>query len=415
MWFEGLAAFAAALIFGWGFRRRSLYQKALGYDPRKAHRYEIDGAFVPLDQAGPSASPPSRLLRIEVRADFLGALFDPEVLVTTGDRSVTFCLERGARGTRYLCLPPLGGGKLEFRTRRVNLVGSPDVWLSGVPPLRDGPLLVVAPHPDDAEIAAYGLFRECADRAHIVTVTLGELGKAPRAPVVKAEGWTAWLRRYDSLTVPQLAGVPESRITNLEFSEADLQSARSGEAERRLEERLAESIASIAPTIVVVPHPTLDTHPVHQAVTRATVAALGRTGSSATLFFCLIHVPRGRSYPLGSAEMGIALPPHFDGGRPFSELVCLPLSEETRSEKIFALDAHHDLRNAPKPFAKEPSLWTQLRGRLRERLYGVGRVASFDYFRRAARPYEVFLVSSLDEALRMLGDGRNEAAEPSRT
>src|SRR5262249_59394267 len=79
-------------------------------------------------------------------------------------------------------------------------------------------VLVVAPHPDDAEIAAFGLYADTD--ATVVTLTAGDgsdrysrsgrLISLPRAIVAKMRVW-------DSITIPQFGDVRAEHAINLCF------------------------------------------------------------------------------------------------------------------------------------------------------------------------------------------------------
>ena len=78
-------------------------------------------------------------------------------------------------------------------------------------------MLVVAPHPDDAEIAAFGFYADT--RATVVTVTAGDASdryQNPTQPWMSlTRGAVAQMRVWDSLTIPQFGGVPPERAINL--------------------------------------------------------------------------------------------------------------------------------------------------------------------------------------------------------
>ncbi|HVR64594.1 MAG TPA: hypothetical protein VMU50_21985, partial [Polyangia bacterium] len=85
-------------------------------------------------------------------------------------------LDAGARGLRWVNISPLraaliGGATLTFETHAATLgPGAVTVRLFWNGVALERPLLVLAPHPDDAEIAAFGLYAQ-ARAATIVTVT----------------------------------------------------------------------------------------------------------------------------------------------------------------------------------------------------------------------------------------------------
>jgi hypothetical protein len=86
----------------------------------------------------------------------------------------------------------------------------------------------------------------------------------------------------------------------------------------------------------------------------------------------------------------VTLGPWFDEELPLRGVYSLPVSDELQIEKLFALDAMHDLRPIPRRRSSGP------RERTLERLSKLSRelwqdpVDSYNYYRRALRPNELF-------------------------
>src|SRR6187551_3670558 len=104
---------------------------------------------------------------------------EPSVTAAAGGISLHQVFESGAKGRRFLDLSPLRGTAAGVS---VVLTGAGASWQGGAARLfvyRNAPLpaqkvLVVAPHPDDAEIGAFGLYR--STKADVITVTSGDAG-----------------------------------------------------------------------------------------------------------------------------------------------------------------------------------------------------------------------------------------------
>ncbi len=125
--------------------------------------------------------------------------------------------------------------------------------LSHVPP---GPVLVVAPHPDDEIIGCGGaiaLHGRRGDTVHVALVTRGERGGAGEARLDESRSAAAALG-------PTL-------VTCLEAPDGDV----AGDTD--LPRRLAELVAATSPSVVYAPSP-FEMHRDHVATLHATAAAL---------------------------------------------------------------------------------------------------------------------------------------------
>ena len=190
--------------------------------PAKASRFCLDenGFDWPV---GIDGEFDTALLTFMPRATPLGKWLDPQLEIRRGDAIWRQWLERGLVGRRYLdltaCLQPSLSGN-----RRIGLVGRHVRWdRTGTlllfrneirPETR---ILVVAPHPDDAELAAFGLYSQC--NSSIITICAGDAGSyqyyegsnsGQTASELRAD-----IRVRESITVPYLGGVPPSRCSNL--------------------------------------------------------------------------------------------------------------------------------------------------------------------------------------------------------
>ncbi len=159
-----------------------------------------------------------------------GAEQDPWVEVSVGKFRIQQYLDTNAVGVRWLNLSGLrermaGGSEVIIRTHAVTLEAE-----AATLRLFDNHLdlqqriLVIAPHPDDAEIAAFGLY---ADRqASVVTVTAGNAGEMNyRASVSDpAEHYSlkGYLRAVDSVTIPWQGSIPPERTANLGYFDGRL-------------------------------------------------------------------------------------------------------------------------------------------------------------------------------------------------
>jgi LmbE family N-acetylglucosaminyl deacetylase len=369
------------------------------------------------------------LLGVKVSA----AEADPRLDVIAGGGRLRQHLDAGARGLRWINLTGLRGAlkdgvAVELQGQGLTVEPGPATlrtFANGLDLSRR--ILIVAPHPDDAEIAAFGLY--AGRNATIVTVTSGNAGDANYAAEFPDPAqqylFKGFLRAVDSVTVPWLGGIPPDRAYNLGYFDARLRTMREKPGEtvaemygpntdvsvyRRanignllpkrpranawsnLVEDLVAVLKKVDPQVVVTAHPYLDYHADHRYATVALAEALERWKKPATFLLYTNHADRNL-YPYGPAEANVSLPPtvlSMPAWGPGEELPVQgvyshPVGPDTRKRKLYALEAMHDLRLAPGEQAAcgDPNA---------PRRPDYPRVPAVDYFRRGPRPDEVFFV-----------------------
>jgi LmbE family N-acetylglucosaminyl deacetylase len=310
-------------------------------------------------------------------------------------------------------------------------------------------VLVLSPHPDDAEIASFGLYADT--RATIVTLTAGNdsnrFDGANGTTIHLPREIVARMRVLDSISVPQLGGVEPDRAVNLCYPDGKLRAMRAEPTRtfdgigsnpqdfaelRRLNRSplvrdfaactwsdlvndLAQILEIERPTIIVTPHPWLDPHPDHACTTAGLCEAVQRAGvEPVRVYFYANHNRCSELWPFGPARSGMALLPMLRGHTVECEgFYSHPLTELRMHEKYLALEAMHDVRD----------LWNPGRATLRAH---VSRIRSYaaaalegslvppaSYLRRAVRPDEFFLTASFATARelckRLFPDSGSEA------
>ncbi|MDR0528712.1 MAG: PIG-L family deacetylase [Zoogloeaceae bacterium] len=446
--FAGIFWAFAGIAFFW-IAHEAWFSDHLFYSPAADDRYTLTGMeAVPVtfsdgclrlatEAGGASALDPddTLILAARLRATWLGRFLDPAVGIAAvnpsdmaADRQ-TF--ERGAKGLRYLNLTgfarALQEGGVRLSGQHCRLPDTFLLWKKGFPDYRQKRLLIVAPHADDAEIAAFGLYSAAKD-VWIVTLTAGETEAAHYLRLgisgVEAARLKGRLRAWDSVAVPRWGGVPPDRVWQLGYfclclsamqnapdesvgsKEADWRDTRlfrawnarslASDADgrptwRNLVADLAEIMRLSKPEVLLVPHPELDPHPDHVAAHAAAMEALRSCGQRVETLLCYAnHLHDNDLWPMGGAGDGVALPPRkADTGEepPYA----LPLSPALQRDKAMALGMMHDL--APRLSRKK---------RLRRAVQWLlaGRAPSLfgenEYFRKAVRRHEVFFARSPD-------------------
>ncbi|MCL1825697.1 MAG: PIG-L family deacetylase [Betaproteobacteria bacterium] len=427
------------LVLAW-IAHEAWFSDHLFYAPDTDYVYQFDERLeiVPVDFSGarlslaadaaPLGENDTLILAVTLRSSCLGRLFDPFVQIEAeGKDEDRQTFERGAKGVRYLNLTgfagALRGGGVWLRGRHCCLQGTPRLLKATHPDYWQKRLLVVAPHADDAELAAFGLYSQ-AKEAWVVTLTAGEtkarhyqrMGLEP----IEAARIKGRLRAWDSLAVPLWAGVPAERTVQLGYfclqlsamraspaepvasSEADLCDTRFFRARNRVRLEsdcdgvpswnnliadLREIILLAKPEAIVLPHPLIDPHPDHAAASEAVREALKDLAwQPEVLLHYVNHLSDTDRWPMGEAHSGVALPPLFENVGALVPWV-LPLGRPCQIDKAMALGMMHDL-TVPLSF-KERHRRALQRFFVRRRLSPFG---ADDFFRRAVRRHELFWV-----------------------
>jgi LmbE family N-acetylglucosaminyl deacetylase len=450
------AAFSGALLV-W---RRVRYLRLFNDDPARDCEAGFPGQLietvsVPCGKDGltlPYIEPnvTGAFLELSVRTTTAGAYFDPALEIGTSYFKDAQFIERGANGKRLFNITRLirhatikatlpspdrslgasygAGRRVSLRGKRLNWkADTAKIHLSREAISGEDRVLVISPHPDDAEIAAFGLYTDTC--AVIVTITAGNNSDRYRnsdnpmfglPPAVVAR-----MRVLDSISIPRLGGVPQENAINLCYPDGGLESMRiqrgmmiscssestsetmalrSLNSSRLVREGAESSWSSLVsdlvhilkltnPTVIVTPHPRLDPHPDHISATLAVVEALKIKGVGDERYFLYcVHNRSSELWPFGPAGTGVSHPPSVWQDKLASGFYSHCLSRERLSEKYAALEAMHDIREMEAP--KSPSIVNAvkaIRSEIRAAFDGLGRVPT-SYLRRGTRPDETFFV-----------------------
>lgn len=423
-----LLACSAALVWAVASRRRQ-YRYAMDRD----YRYDLENSAseiqtIRLEQgqcAIDGREDQSLILRCRVKAGWLSFLFEPYIETVCHGKVRKHYFEHRASGVRFIDLSEgvqQSACEVSFRAHWCRLDESLTLYRYEPPADDAATVLVLSPHADDAEIAAFGLYSR--HNAHVVTITAGEDGKCDycdlftdRAAGRREKGL---LRVHDALHIPDMGGVGVERCAVLgyfgmtlkqmnETKEASVRSKTSGLEDIGLFRRtshcsfilndtpeatwsslvqdLKSALEQIRPDIVVTPHPQIDSNSDHVYTTIALAEAAALCGFAGKILTYTNHHAAGESYPNGPMFSSATLPPWFDTPFRFDAVYSNPLSKEEQIRKFFALEAMHDLRDATAVLSL-PKSWKQVRRLLRRNLAGRDK----SYFRRAVRESELFYV-----------------------
>lgn len=371
------------------------------------------------------------LLKLSIKSTKLGKLFQPYIVVENKKLKQKHYFETDVKGFRYLNLTSISHPDIALKLHAIRAV-LPDQNCTVVVypdiPLRDKTILILAPHPDDAEIAAYGLYSTNASHVYIATLTAGEEGGynydelfPNKKEHSKMKGK---LRVFDSLTVPLLGGVSPLHLVNLGFFDGTLQwmamhqhetakskylqtdnihtfrkfnksplaNNLSGKSDwKSLYDNMLYLINKIQPDVIISPYPALDRHSDHKYTSIVMFEALAASHlKKGKLLLYTNHHIMSESYPFGLYGDPVDLPPYFDKPFYFESIFAFKLSPDKQKEKIFALEAMHDLRMDTEWYFSQRKFHKKVDDGSYKTWMWHGQDVS--YFRRAIRSEELFYV-----------------------
>jgi LmbE family N-acetylglucosaminyl deacetylase len=376
-------------------------------------------------------------LEIDIKSNLKGFINEPEVLMIAGGDTLRQNLECRCRGIRYLNVSQLvrcGSEVIHFvfigcrpENKSVRLIA----YKNSEPAKKK--ILILSPHPDDAEISAYGLYSSNAKNCFIATITAGDAGSM-RYDEVYADSAEQYIKKgrirvWNSLTIPMLAGISRDNAINLGYFDASLikmyddrtsfvkskcidtydinffrsdncshlpDSIKPESSWRSLVTDIKFLILKVKPAIIISDYPALDYHKDHKLTTVALIQAMHEINyDSCELWLYTNHLPLTKMYPDGNIGSQISLPPYFQKVPVyFDELASYPLSSVLQADKTMALDAMNDLRPDTQ-YRNTKASWLQFKKNFFDKLY----LKESDYFRRSVRSNELFFVVKGKNAL----------------
>lgn len=426
-----------ALVLLW-LVHEAWFADHLFYSPHDDYQYRFPESIQPIKvtmrkgrwqlaaELLPQVQQATVIAKVQITSTWLGRCFDPSICV--GDDQQTF--ERGAHGVRYLNLTgqteALVAEGLSVRGRFCSVAPGIELYVFTQPSPATENMMILAPHADDAELAAFGLYSS-TENVSIVTLTQGEIEAEYYQRLGLSQEQAAQLkgrlRTWDSMAIPLWGGVQQANCVQLGYycmqlpsmaqqpdipfaskqsGETDICSARQHNAIalpadatglptwQNLVADLAGCLMHFKPDVVVMPHPEIDPHADHIATTQAFFQALEQSDwRPQRLFLYANHLHDNDRWPMGNANTGVALPPAMLE-LPADELFSYVLSDEQQLDKAMALLMQHDLQT-PQPFKK------RLRRIIQQVLTGRRwpKTGESEFLRKAVRKHELFWVREL--------------------
>lgn len=372
-------------------------------------------------------------LKVKIKSTFLGCFFSPHIELKSKNHQITDFFEYGGSGFRYLNISSLlreETSEIKLKSEFLEII-DPNVELISYPNVinPDSKILVISPHPDDAEIASFGLYSDFPN-TFVLTITAGENG-----PMLYDELFSDSLRQclrkgrirtINSVTVPLLAGLNHENLLNLGYFDGTIKEMhdknpvpvispalgsdnlgifrafnisylKDSLTERSNWNSLVQNLQFVLrhyqPDIIVLPHPQIDSHSDHQFSTIATIQALKNEDTrKGELYFYSNHNLKTEFFPFGKSGGTTSLPPNFNDDYYFHSVYSHPLTEEDQMDKVLALDAMNDLR--------PDTEWRFLDKLLKlsfENFKVTLKGQHNSYFRRAIRSNELFFVVSISD------------------
>jgi len=365
-------------------------------------------------------------LKLAVKTPNLGKYFEPKIDFMYKGKTYKQTIEPGTWGYRYFNLSALPlennttlclkGKFISLDNQNVKLISFKN------PSLKTSKILIIAPHPDDAEIAAYGLYSQYHDHVHIVTITAGDAGPSHQYNKYFHTSKSQYLakgkkRTIESITVPLFGGVIPKNCLNLGFFDATLKAMEANKTKEvrslyagikdiqkyrkynisplvknlhanvatwyTLVNNLTSLLSVLKPDIIVTPYPAMDTHTDHKYATIALLEALKKAKiMKGKLYLYTNHYLTGETYPYGEVGEAISLPPDYKKAFYFNSIYSHPLSQNRQNNKVFALEAMSDLR-----FNKQKLFFDD---KCKNKIHFLCEETS--YLRRAVRSNELFFV-----------------------
>ena len=377
------------------------------------------------------------ILKLKLKSNFLSKIFLPYLEISNINKKEKTFFEYGLNGMRYIDISSFAGNSSIKIDSKMCKITSKKVEIFSYDNLniKEKKVLIIAPHPDDAEISSFGLYSS-AKESFIVTVTAGEGSckfcdfDCDKELKAKIKGN---LRIFDALTTGLLGKVKyENSLVLGYFNETIkimyenknklVSSKTAGISDINYFRRVNHSnivtnskpksnwdsllndfeciINSIKPDLIVTLHPQIDSNIDHKYITLAIIEAMEKLNCEEIKLLTLTnHLTQNEFYPYGNMFSTTALAPRFKTSFIFDSIYSHKLSREQQIYKYYALESMHDLRDSTIQIGFKKAFLFAFR-QLRRYLSGKEK----SYYRRSVRTNEIFYVTNYKDLKRAYED-----------
>lgn len=377
------------------------------------------------------------ILKLKLKSNFLSKIFLPYLEISNINKKEKTFFEYGLNGMRYIDISSFAGNSSIKIDSKMCKITSKKVEIFSYDNLniKEKKVLIIAPHPDDAEISSFGLYSS-AKESFIVTVTAGEGSckfcdfDCDKELKAKIKGN---LRIFDALTTGLLGKVKYENSLALGYFNETIKimyenknklvsSKTAGISDINYFRRVNHSsiatnskpksnwdsllndfeciINSIKPDFIVTLHPQIDSNIDHKYITLAIIEAMEKLNCEEIKLLTLTnHLTQNEFYPYGNMFSTTALAPRFKTSFIFDSIYSHKLSREQQIYKYYALESMHDLRDSTIQIGFKKAFLFAFR-QLRRYLSGKEK----SYYRRSVRTNEIFYVTNYKDLKRAYED-----------
>ena len=332
--------------------------------------------------------------------------------------------EYRAKGIRYINISHTKNKTIALKLKNIKILNK-ELSLYGYNNNIDlsKKILILAPHADDAEIAAFGLYKK-SDNVTILTTPAAENGACNYCDVyhndvTKQAIKKAELRAFDAICVPLLGNVPINNSLALGYFGGTLKWMSQNRDKKAISQvenindmnqfrKVSHSNIALSSNvepkysdffndlksvieqgnydIIITPHPSIDSHTDHKYTTLTLIDVLQSSNNKADLLLYTNHLKLSETYPIGDMNSAITLPPNQEDFY-FNSIYSFELEKDLQIDKFFALEAIHDLRDSLMQISIKKA-YKHFSRLLRRRVAGKDK----SYYKRAIRANELFFV-----------------------